>query len=1134
MENSTLTAQLRKAALVLVAVLALTGMFSSRAYATHFRYSTISWSASPTNPHQVTFQIQSAWRWDFPWQISHPQVGQTFNSGYVFYFGDGSYGNLALTVTAVDTANDWMVATTTLTHSYSGNGPYTAYFENCCRLSTLLDNNHDINFRVQTNVVLSNTQPNQSPTVASVPIISVPANVTTAFQIPATDPDGTIASYALSTSAQSGLNTIAPPGLTLSNAGIVTWTPTTAQEGLHAIQFTITDNDGNTVPLDVILNVIPYSGGTPPTVLINNSSSPVTVNAQAGVPLSVAVGANDPDLDPATGLPNTLVTLGSGGLPVGATVTPTMPFTQRVPESAVFTWTPTVAQAGQTYTVVFSATDNTGLQSTNSLTIHVANPQPPTATCSPASYNVQATSGAGADVTMSASVADPNKLPLTVTWTVDGAATPAQTDPVPGGTTGPTPLSSTQTFAVGSHTVDVAATNTFFSTGTCTIGVTVTKADQTITFPAAGPQTFGNAPIVLGATASSGLPVTYTLVSGPATLSGSTLTITGAGSILVTASQAGDATFNPAADVPQTIVVNQATPSLTVTGGTFTYDGTPHAAAVTATGVGGAALAPVTVTYNGAPDVPVNGGAYTVQASYAGDANYAPATATATVTINRALPTIVVTGGTFTYDGAAHAAVVTLTGAGGAILGPATVLYNGSPTVPVNADTYTVQAHYAGDANYQSVDGTGTLVINKATPALAVTGGTFTYDGTPHAATVTATGVGGAALGPVTVTYNGGTAVPAGAGSYAVAASYAGDVNYLPANGTGTLVINPAPLTITAASASMVYGGPVPALGVTYAGFVGGDTAAGLTTPVTISTTATPASPAGAYPIVVGGATSPNYTIVFVNGLLTVNPAALTITADNQTKWFGAAVPALTVTYAGFVNGDTPASLTTPPTETTTALPLSPSGTYPIVVAGATDPNYSITFVNGTLTVVGLQQVKQAARAAIAALKPTGSRQLDHELDEALREIDASLDPRLWADDSHLTAKGQLVFEEEREAVQELTEHEHLRRAPAALVSQLAAQANILVEVDRALAQVSLDAAQAAGADARRLADATRDIAQGDQDAARPDGDEAIQHYRDAWQDVEQAVRALTHDHDGDTDHGGDHGRGGDGHGSRD
>ena len=42
-------------------------------------------------------------------------------------------------------------------------------------------------------------------------------------------------------------------------------------------------------------------------------------------------------------------------------------------------------------------------------------------------------------------------------------------------------------------------------------------------------------------------------------------------------------------------------------------------------------------------------------------------------------------------------------------------------------------------------------------------------------------------------------------------------------------------------------------------------------------------------------------------GTLTVTPAALTVTADNETKTYGAANPALTVSYSGFVNGDTAA-----------------------------------------------------------------------------------------------------------------------------------------------------------------------------------------------------------------------------------
>ena len=58
-------------------------------------------------------------------------------------------------------------------------------------------------------------------------------------------------------------------------------------------------------------------------------------------------------------------------------------------------------------------------------------------------------------------------------------------------------------------------------------------------------------------------------------------------------------------------------------------------------------------------------------------------------------------------------------------------------------------------------------------------------------------------------------------------------------------------------------------------------------------------------------------------------------------KLYGAAVPALTATYSGFVNGNTASSLTTQPALTTTATAASPVGTYPITASGAASPNYT-------------------------------------------------------------------------------------------------------------------------------------------------------------------------------------------------
>jgi hypothetical protein len=91
---------------------------------------------------------------------------------------------------------------------------------------------------------------------------------------------------------------------------------------------------------------------------------------------------------------------------------------------------------------------------------------------------------------------------------------------------------------------------------------------------------------------------------------------------------------------------------------------------------------------------------------------------------------------------------------------------------------------------------------------------------------------------------------------------------------------------------------------------------------------------------------------VVATGLaVNVAKAPLTITGNDQSKPFGAPVPTLTASYSGFVNGDTPASVTTPPTLATTATALSPIGSYPITLSGESSSNYSLSYVNSTLDV---------------------------------------------------------------------------------------------------------------------------------------------------------------------------------------
>jgi len=132
---------------------------------------------------------------------------------------------------------------------------------------------------------------------------------------------------------------------------------------------------------------------------------------------------------------------------------------------------------------------------------------------------------------------------------------------------------------------------------------------------------------------------------------------------------------------------------------------------------------------------------------------------------------------------------------------------------------------------------------------------------------------------------------------------------------------------------------------------VNGDTKTNLDTPVVFNTPATQASDVGVYPLSPSGATDANYAITFVDGTLTVTPHPLTIHAQNKSNVYGSALPALTASYTGLVNGDTPASLDTPAVLQTTATAASNVGAYPITVSGATAHNYTITFTDGTLTV---------------------------------------------------------------------------------------------------------------------------------------------------------------------------------------
>ncbi len=113
-------------------------------------------------------------------------------------------------------------------------------------------------------------------------------------------------------------------------------------------------------------------------------------------------------------------------------------------------------------------------------------------------------------------------------------------------------------------------------------------------------------------------------------------------------------------------------------------------------------------------------------------------------------------------------------------------------------------------------------------------------------------------------------------------------------------------LVVRADNKSRIYGQTNPVFTVTYNGFTNGDDPGSLTGTLAFNTPATPASPVGNYAIVPSGLSSPNYTINYGFGTLTVTVRPVTVTADAKSKTYGDVDPSLTYHVSGgsLVNGD--------------------------------------------------------------------------------------------------------------------------------------------------------------------------------------------------------------------------------------
>jgi hypothetical protein len=196
-----------------------------------------------------------------------------------------------------------------------------------------------------------------------------------------------------------------------------------------------------------------------------------------------------------------------------------------------------------------------------------------------------------------------------------------------------------------------------------------------------------------------------------------------------------------------------------------------------------------------------------------------------------------------------------------------------------------------------------------------------------------------------------------GVGQYNVTAINGVAKNYDLADvSMGVLRVSPAPLTIKVNDAVRQYYAENPQFTFTCNGFVNGDNKEALTTSPTVSTTATTLSGVGTYEIKAENASSPNYSISYTNGTLTITPRTLFASVGTYERKYNEENPVFEIKYDGFVGNDDVKVLITEPIAKTSATKTSDVGTYSIEISGGSADNYQFAYTSGVLTINKAEQ----------------------------------------------------------------------------------------------------------------------------------------------------------------------------------
>ncbi len=331
---------------------------TSTLFASHFRYGLLTATRLSETSTTVTYRLNSTTAWRTGSFLSFYPAGNLSYS-----ITGGNTGSVTITHSvATDPSGNWENANGSAVLTLIKSATLTRIsYSDCCKIN--MQNNSSTSWDQY--IILNTNAPGSSPVSTLPATVNVPAgSPAVTFFIPAGDPD---AGSTLTFGSTTIFGQTQPSGYSLI--------PTTGQATINTVgkgigelynaQATVTDNNGNQIFLDYIIQIVGNS--TPP--VYDYSVTPANgfiFNANAGNPLSFQIRATDADAGSTVGQS---VSGLSGSMSL-SNFSPALPATGN-PSSTTFSWTPTVGEIGSTYILNFIATDNVGVQTSTSVRINV-------------------------------------------------------------------------------------------------------------------------------------------------------------------------------------------------------------------------------------------------------------------------------------------------------------------------------------------------------------------------------------------------------------------------------------------------------------------------------------------------------------------------------------------------------------------------------------------------------------------------------------------------------------------------------------------------------------------------------------------------------------------------------------------